>query len=72
MRLCILFYKYISYPPNYVKQTLQMDFFNFAGIHRDVILYVKPMFFIQDVKLTTDYIADAKIGKNNIRIEKRV
>ena len=40
-----------------------MDFFNFAGIHRDVILYIKPAVNIQEVTVTSDYFPDTQLGK---------
>ena len=30
-----------------------MDFFNYAGIHRDAILYIKPVFYIRDIFVNT-------------------
>jgi beta-galactosidase/beta-glucuronidase len=38
-----------------VQQTLQMDFYNYAGIHRDVVIYVKPVYYIQNVLIKTDF-----------------
>ena len=43
------------YPKNYVEQNLQMDFFNYAGLHREVLIYVKPAFNIQDIFIQTIY-----------------
>ncbi|XP_047141772.1 beta-glucuronidase [Hydra vulgaris] len=43
-----------KYPPGYFVQVLQMDFFNYAGIHRPVKLYVTPTIFLLDVSVTTD------------------
>lgn len=50
------------YPKNYVEQNLQMDFFNYAGLHRDVLLYTKPLFNIQDINIKTDYLSDSNQG----------
>jgi beta-glucuronidase len=36
---------------SYTQQFLQFDFFNYAGIHRDVVLYSVPRAFISDVEL---------------------
>ena len=33
-----------------------MDFYNYAGIHRDVIIYIKPVYAIQDLSVKTDYL----------------
>lgn len=35
-------------------QTYTFDFFNYAGIHRSVMLYTTPMVYIKDVYVTTD------------------
>lgn len=40
-----------------IVQTYSFDFFNYAGIHRSVMLYTTPKIYIKDVKITTD-IAD--------------
>ena len=44
-----------KYPPGYFIQNLQMDFFNYAGIHRPVKLYVTPTVFLLDVTLETSF-----------------
>ncbi|XP_071110750.1 beta-glucuronidase-like [Haliotis cracherodii] len=43
-----------KYPAGYFVQNLQMDFFNYAGIHRHVRLYTTPTAYIDDVTVTTD------------------
>ena len=40
----------------YVSQTYQFDFFNYAGIHRPVILYTTPQAFVDDITLKTDVV----------------
>ena len=42
-----------------------MDFFNYAGIHRPVKLYVTPTVFLLDVSVTTDI--DDDIGILNFK-----
>ncbi|XP_046568839.1 beta-glucuronidase-like isoform X2 [Haliotis rubra] len=42
------------YPDGYFVQNLQMDFFNYAGIHRHVRLYTTPTTYIDDVTVTTN------------------
>ncbi|KAK3103666.1 hypothetical protein FSP39_020860, partial [Pinctada imbricata] len=46
------------YPPGYFVQNLQMDFFNYAGIHRSVKLYTTPKVYISDITLVTDFNAN--------------
>lgn len=37
-------------------QTYSFDFFNYAGIHRSVVLYTTPRIHISDIITTTDII----------------
>ena len=50
-----LYTSYRRYPPGYFTQELQMDFFNFAGIHRPVKLYTTPTTYLLDVVVFTDF-----------------
>ncbi|XP_017077321.1 beta-glucuronidase-like [Drosophila eugracilis] len=43
------------------------DFFNYAGIHRSVLLYTTPLVFISDVSISTEY-TPMKVGKVNYRL----
>lgn len=45
-----------------IVQQYTFDFFNYAGIHRSVVLYTTPKTYIQDVSVTTDVI-DNTIGE---------
>ncbi|KOC64606.1 Beta-glucuronidase [Habropoda laboriosa] len=42
-------------------QTYTFDFFNYAGIHRPVLLHTKPRFYIEDVTVRTGLIGDIGI-----------
>ncbi|XP_051891617.1 beta-glucuronidase [Pristis pectinata] len=42
------------YPPGYFVQIIQFDFFNYAGIHRPVLLYTTPSVYIDDITVITD------------------
>ncbi|XP_022340501.2 beta-glucuronidase-like [Crassostrea virginica] len=44
----------LKYPKGYFVQNLQMDFFNYAGIHRSVKVYTTPKVFIEDITIVTD------------------
>lgn len=39
---------------NRTYQVYTFDFFNYAGIHRSVVLYTTPKVYIQDIKIVTD------------------
>ncbi|OWF40254.1 beta-glucuronidase-like [Mizuhopecten yessoensis] len=41
------------YPEGYFVQNLQMDFFNYAGLHRHIQLYTTPKTYVQDVIIAT-------------------
>ncbi|XP_015501829.1 beta-glucuronidase isoform X2 [Parus major] len=41
------------YPRNYFVQNTRFDFFNYAGIHRPVVLYTTPAAYIDDITVTT-------------------
>eukprot|EP00106_Octopus_bimaculoides_P010186 XP_014777628.1 PREDICTED: beta-glucuronidase-like [Octopus bimaculoides] len=41
------------YPKGYFVQNLQMDFFNYAGIHRNVWLYATPQTYIMNIYIDT-------------------
>ncbi|KAG8587572.1 hypothetical protein GDO81_005708 [Engystomops pustulosus] len=42
------------YPKGYFVQDIQFDFFNYAGIHRPVLLYTTPSVYIDDITIITD------------------
>ncbi|XP_048750857.2 beta-glucuronidase-like [Ostrea edulis] len=44
----------LKYPKGYFVQNLQMDFFNYAGIHRSVKVYTTPKVYIDDITIVTD------------------
>ncbi|XP_055514029.1 beta-glucuronidase [Leucoraja erinacea] len=44
------------YPRGYFVQIIQFDFFNYAGIHRPVLLYTTPNVYIEDVTVVTDVV----------------
>ncbi|PIO26531.1 hypothetical protein AB205_0036020, partial [Aquarana catesbeiana] len=46
------------YPKGYFIQNTEFDFFNYAGIHRPVVLYTTPSVYIDDITVTTDIIGD--------------
>ena len=50
-----MFSSHFRYPPGYFVQNLQMDFFNYAGLHRPVKLYTTPTVYLSDITVTTDF-----------------
>ena len=39
-----------------IVQSYTFDFFNYAGIHRSVMLYTTPLTYIEDVIVSTDIV----------------
>ncbi|XP_076625286.1 beta-glucuronidase [Colletes latitarsis] len=44
-------------------QTYTFDFFNYAGIHRPVLLHTKPRVYIEDISVRTGFVGDVGIVK---------
>ncbi|XP_053411022.1 beta-glucuronidase isoform X1 [Nycticebus coucang] len=42
-----------KYPKGYFVQGITFDFFNYAGLHRPVLLYTTPTVYIDDITVTT-------------------
>lgn len=55
-------YSSSPYPPGFYQQGTQFDFFNYAGIHRSVVLYSTPKIFIDDVSIVTGIDKSNKTG----------
>ncbi|XP_030217345.1 beta-glucuronidase [Gadus morhua] len=43
------------YPKGYFVQNTYFDFFNYAGIHRSVLLYTTPQTYVNDITVVTDF-----------------
>ncbi|XP_068124687.1 beta-glucuronidase isoform X2 [Hyperolius riggenbachi] len=44
----------LLYPKGYFVQVADFDFFNYAGIHRPVVIYSTPSVYIDDITVITD------------------
>ncbi|KAM9058294.1 beta-glucuronidase isoform 2-T2 [Megaptera novaeangliae] len=55
-----------KYPKGYFVQNTNFDFFNYAGLHRTVLLYTTPTTYIDDITVTTD--VDQDTGLVNYQI----
>ncbi|XP_076024323.1 beta-glucuronidase [Genypterus blacodes] len=44
-----------KYPEGYFVQNTNFDFFNYAGIHRPVLLYTTPKVYVDDITVVTDF-----------------
>lgn len=48
-----------SYPAGYIVQNYQFDFFNYAGVHRSVLVYTTPQrHYIDDITVNTLHFSD--------------
>jgi beta-glucuronidase len=75
----ITYYDSPKYPPGYFTFTGNFDSFNYAGIHRSVMLYTTPQTYINDITLSTrfnddgsvdvDYTLDVGGNVNNLEYE---
>ncbi|MFT7797092.1 beta-glucuronidase [Arapaima gigas] len=45
----------MKYPAGYFVQNINFDFFNYAGIHRSVLLYTTPNVYIDDITVQTSF-----------------
>ncbi|XP_042149825.1 beta-glucuronidase [Ixodes scapularis] len=52
------------YPPDYCKQNVPFDFFNYAGIHRSVALFTTPKHYIRDITLVTTKVSNSSAAVN--------
>ncbi|KAJ8681399.1 hypothetical protein QAD02_017186 [Eretmocerus hayati] len=49
-------------------QSYTFDFFNYAGIHRPVLLYTKPRVFVEDITTYTAVIADMGVIEYHVTV----
>ncbi|XP_030078237.1 beta-glucuronidase isoform X2 [Microcaecilia unicolor] len=49
------------YPKGYFIQNINFDFFNYAGIHRPVVLYTTPSTYVDDITVRSDVMEDVGI-----------
>ncbi|GLG94718.1 Beta-glucuronidase [Gryllus bimaculatus] len=49
------------YPPGYTVNDYTFDFFNYAGIHRSVVLHTVPDVFINDITINTKIIGETGV-----------
>ncbi|XP_073521046.1 beta-glucuronidase isoform X1 [Phyllobates terribilis] len=56
------------YPKGYFVQNTEFDFFNYAGIHRPVVLYTTPSVYIDDITIITDRWGNTGIVKYEVSV----
>ncbi|KFO33082.1 Beta-glucuronidase [Fukomys damarensis] len=58
-----------KYPKGYFVQDINFDFFNYAGLHRPVLLYTTPTAYIDDITVTTNVDQDTGLVNYQIVIQ---
>ena len=49
-------YLLYRYPEGFFVQNIYFDFFNYAGLHRPVLLYTTPKAYVDDITVVTDFL----------------
>lgn len=56
------------YPKGFFVQSTSFDFFNYAGIHRSVLLYTTPQAYVDDVTVATDFVDSTGFVQYNVSV----
>ncbi|KAM4546861.1 beta-glucuronidase [Fundulus diaphanus] len=57
------------YPDGFFVQNINFDFFNYAGIHRPVLLYTTPKAYVDDITVVTDFLDNTGLVKYNVSVQ---
>ncbi|KAM4726546.1 beta-glucuronidase [Anableps anableps] len=57
------------YPAGFFVQNINFDFFNYAGIHRPVLLYTTPKAYVDDITVITDFLDNTGLVKYNVSVQ---
>uniref|UniRef100_A0A8P4GIX9 Beta-glucuronidase n=1 Tax=Dicentrarchus labrax TaxID=13489 RepID=A0A8P4GIX9_DICLA len=58
-----------KYPEGFFVQNFNFDFFNYAGIHRPVLLYTTPKAYVDDITVVTDFLDNTGLVKYNVSVQ---
>ncbi|XP_033833763.1 beta-glucuronidase [Periophthalmus magnuspinnatus] len=58
-----------KYPGGYFVQNIFFDFFNYAGIHRPVLLYTTPKVYVDDITVFTDFADSTGLVKYKVSVK---
>ncbi|KAG7224488.1 hypothetical protein INR49_015012 [Caranx melampygus] len=58
-----------KYPDGFFVQNIYFDFFNYAGIHRPVLLYTTPKAYVNDITVVTDFSDNIGLVKYDISVK---
>ncbi|XP_037543361.1 beta-glucuronidase-like [Nematolebias whitei] len=57
------------YPEGFFVQNTNFDFFNYAGIHRPVLLYTTPKAYVDDITVVTDFFDKTGFVRYNVSVK---
>ncbi|XP_068186609.1 beta-glucuronidase [Antennarius striatus] len=57
-----------KYPQGFFVQNMNFDFFNYAGLHRSVLLYTTPKVYVDDITVVTDVLNKTGVVKYSISV----
>ncbi|KAF3706675.1 Beta-glucuronidase [Channa argus] len=57
------------YPDGYFVQNTYFDFFNYAGIHRPVLLYTTPKAYVDDITVVTDFLDNTGLVMYKVKVQ---
>ncbi|KAM8742084.1 beta-glucuronidase-like [Acanthopagrus schlegelii] len=58
-----------KYPEGFFVQYIYFDFFNYAGIHRPVLLYTTPKAYVDDITVVTDFLDNTGLVKYKVSVQ---
>uniref|UniRef100_H3CT15 Beta-glucuronidase n=1 Tax=Tetraodon nigroviridis TaxID=99883 RepID=H3CT15_TETNG len=57
-----------KYPEGFFVQNINFDFFNYAGIHRSVLLYTTPQAYVDDITVATDFVDSTGLVRYKVSV----
>ncbi|XP_069556769.1 beta-glucuronidase-like [Brachyistius frenatus] len=57
-----------KYPDGLFVQNTDFDFFNYAGLHRPVLLYTTPKVYVDDITVVTDFLDDTGVVRYDVSV----
>ncbi|XP_039870624.1 beta-glucuronidase isoform X2 [Simochromis diagramma] len=64
-RLCLV----CRYPDGFFVQNIDFDFFNYAGIHRSVLLYTTPKVYVDDISVETNFMDNTGLVRYKVSVQ---
>lgn len=58
-----------KYPDGFFVQNIYFDFFNYAGLHRPVVLYTTPKAYVDDITVVTDFSDNTGVVRYKVSVQ---